>query len=59
MNDIMKLVGILEARAKWLEQEWRNGGNYEYLSTRRDETLYVLAKISEMSPTPETEGDAK
>jgi len=52
MTDIMKLIGILEARAKWLEQEWRKGGNYEYLSTRRDETLYVLAEIASLSPTP-------
>lgn len=54
MNDIMKLVGMMEARADWLKKEWTAGGNYEHLSTRRDETLYWLAKIAALSPSPET-----
>ena len=49
----MKLVGLMEDRAKWLEREWKAGGNYEHLSTRRDETLYWLAKIAALSPTPD------
>lgn len=57
MSDIMKLVGVLEARAKWLEAEWKAGGDYEYLHTRREETLYCLAKIAELSPTPKPGAD--
>lgn len=56
MTDIMKLVGILEARAKWLEHEMNHGGDLTYLGTRREETLYVLAKIAMLSPTPTSKG---
>lgn len=52
MNDIMKLVTKLEQRAKWLESEWKAGGDYPYLSARREETLYCLACIKDLSPSP-------
>jgi hypothetical protein len=54
VSDIMKLVAKLEARAKWLESEWKAGGDYPYLSARREETLYCLACIKDLSPSPST-----
>jgi hypothetical protein len=53
VSDIMKLVGELEKRAKWLEAEAMAGGDYKYLFARREETLYCLAKIKDLSPSPE------
>ena len=55
MSDIMKLVAKLEERANWLKYEWEHGGDYTYLHTRREETLYCLAQIKNLSPTPETD----
>lgn len=49
MTVMTELFEMMKARANWLKREWQHGGDYNHLSTRRDETLYWMNKIHNLN----------
>lgn len=46
---IPQILEYLKERSNWLRKEWQNGGDFKYLSLKKEECDYLASVIADMS----------